>query len=297
MVNCPKCGAEANELYNVDPALKSKLEEAGQLGVPPEVCVSCISELRRSVSKATGGVLIAQERAKESHRLNLWKSRVGLIKQARQMMNEKKLGEAAVLYEKYLKVLEIVFELKKGEKLTPELFKESARTQELTVVASVYWDLIRIYDSSPKYLDRQMTAAKQLSSFIQFTPIFPDLIKKAEMFQRTAHNPEVIKQFLKMAAAQKGRCFVATYVYQNPSSIELQQLRFFRDQYLRKTYWGRNLVYWYYQFSPQFVLFLQRHKIFNSIFQRVFRGVFVICFYFIGGTRTSLLQYKSLAKS
>jgi hypothetical protein len=115
--------------------------------------------------------LFAQEKAKEQHRLQLWKSRVGLIKRARALMSRKMYNEAAVGYEKYIRILEIVFNCKKGEPLTPTNFKDSARTSELTVVTSVYWDLLRIYDSSDKYLERQQIAARQLAVFVQFTPI------------------------------------------------------------------------------------------------------------------------------
>ena len=74
-------------------------------------------------------------------------------------MNDKMFSDAAVNYEKYIKVLEVVFDCKAGE-LAPEMFKDSARTQELTVVTSVFWDLLRIYDTSSKYGDRMQRAAK-----------------------------------------------------------------------------------------------------------------------------------------
>jgi hypothetical protein len=79
-------------------------------------------------------------------------------------MNDKAFSDAAVAYEKYIKVLEIIFDAKPGE-LSPEQFKDAARTQELTVVASAYWDLLRIYDTSEKYGDRQAIAAKKLAQF------------------------------------------------------------------------------------------------------------------------------------
>jgi hypothetical protein len=51
-------------------------------------------------------------------------------------MSVKNYSEAAVAYEKYLKILELVFGCKKGEKITPEQFKDNARTSELTVVTA-----------------------------------------------------------------------------------------------------------------------------------------------------------------
>ncbi len=200
---------------------------------------------------------MAREKAKEQKKLMLWKSRTNLIKKARQSMQEKAFSDAAVAYEKYIKVLEVVFDAKKGE-LSPTLFKDSARTQELTVVASVYWDLLRIYDTSPKYGDRQAMAAKKLSQFLRFTPILPDILRKAEAFQKTAKNPIAVKAFLKMASENKGRCFVATASFQYHSP-EVEALTVFRDQYLLKSKWGALFIQFYYKVSPPIARLLDRH--------------------------------------
>ncbi|WP_413289356.1 CFI-box-CTERM domain-containing protein [Bdellovibrio sp. HCB337] len=235
-----------------------KLQSAGET-VPGQVCVGCINELQRSAANSSGGVLMAQERAKEQHRLQLWKNRVQLIKQARTCMNQKMYSEAAGAYEKYLKIMEIVFDCKKNE-LKPELFKESARHTELTVVASVYWDLLRIYDMNDRYNERQNHCAKQLANFIRFTPIYPDIIRKAEVFQRSAKNPAVIKQFLKMSSASRPRCFVATAAFESVYAVEVQQLRFFRDHSLKKHALGRHFTLWYYRVSPKIACLLDKHS-------------------------------------
>lgn len=202
---------------------------------------------------------MAQERAKEQHRLQLWKNRVQLIKQARTCMNQKMYAEAAAAYEKYLRIMEMVFECKKNE-LKPELFKESARHTELTVVASVYWDLLRIYDMSDHYAERQAHCAKQLASFIRFTPIYPDIMRKAEIFQKSAKNPGVLKQFLKLSSESRPRCFIATAAFESPHATEVQQLRFFRDHSLKKSPWGRQFTIWYYRISPKIACLLEKHS-------------------------------------
>lgn len=258
MIQCPRCGIQVTELHAVPGEIAMKLQASGE-AVPGQVCVGCINELQRAVANSSGGVLMAQERAKEQHRLNLWKNRVQLIKQGRTCMTQKMYPEAAAAYEKYLKVMEIVFDCKKGE-LKPELFKESARHTELTVVASVYWDLLRIYDMSDRYADRQGNCAKQLSAFIRFTPIYPDIIRKAEIFQRSAKNPAVIKQFLKMSSESRPRCFVATSAFESVYALEVQQLRFFRDHQLKKRSWGRAFTKWYYRVSPRFACLLDKHS-------------------------------------
>jgi len=260
MIQCPRCSIQVTELHSIDPDLMSKAQAAGEANLPSQVCAGCLSDLKRTAANSSGGVLMAQERAKEQHRLTLWKSRVQLIKKARMSMTQKLYSEAAVSYEKYLKILDIVFEVKKGERLKPELFKESARTTELTVVASVYWDLMRIYDTHERYSDRMGTAAKQLAVFIQFTPIYPDIIRKAESFVKTAKNPHVVKQFLKLADKERPRCFIATSAFENPYAQEVMDLRWFRDQVLKKSALGRAFVIQYYKHSPRIACLLDKQS-------------------------------------
>lgn len=255
-LQCPHCGNKVEELQTIDAALSAKIVEAGHAGsVPAQVCMNCFTQLAGSIGR--GSVLLAKEKAKEQKKLMLWKSRVNLIKKARQCMIEKAFSDAAVQYEKYIKVVEMVFDAKPGE-LSPEMFKDSARTQELTVVASVYWDLLRIYDTSDKYGERQALAAKKLTQFLRFTPIYPDILRKAESFSRSARNPAVFKQFLKMASDSKGRCFIATSAFDSPFAPEVLALQDWRDLQLEKTAIGSLFVKLYYRISPPFAAFLDR---------------------------------------
>lgn len=252
---CPRCGTPTTEFQGLDNALIEKIREAGNNEqLPPQVCGNCFTQLAGGIAR--GSILVAREKAKDQKKLMLWKNRVNLIKKARQYMQEKKFSDAAVAYEKYIKVLEVVFETKSGG-LTPEQFKDSARTQELTVVASVYWDLMRIYDTSPKYGERQGVAAQKLAQFLKYTPIFPDIIRKAESFQKTAKNPAVVRNFLKLSSENKGRCFIATSVF-GYGSTEVEALTGFRDHYLLKSPWGLAFVKTYYYLSPPIARFLDK---------------------------------------
>lgn len=273
MIECPRCKSQVEELQTIEPGLMAKLVESGENNLAPQVCMSCVSELKIQVppnepetslnqeaeTSSYGGVLMAQERAKEEHRMALWKSRVQLIKAARVAMTAKQFSEAAVAYEKYLKILDIVFDVKKGELLKPEYFKERARTTELTVVTSVYWDLLRIYDAQPKYHSRMQGIVKQLSNFAPFTPIFNDIARRADSFSRSAKNPHVIKQFLKNTGREKSRCFIATSAF-GPASYEVQILRSFRDSILKKSRWGRRFILAYYVISPKLACVLDKHS-------------------------------------
>lgn len=272
METCPRCGNQVSALQLIDSDLLGKLQESGE-SAPPSVCGTCLSDYHKSLNLSKGGILFAQEKAKEQHRLQLWKSRVGLIKRARALMSRKLYNEAAVGYEKYLRILEIVFNCKKGEPLTPTKFKDAARTSELTVVTSVYWDLLRIYDSSDKYLERQQVAARQLAVFVQFTPILPDIIKRAEAFLKNAKHPQVIRSFLKASAQQRPRCFVATAVFEDPMAQEVQILRWYRDYYLKKTSWGRWFIKMYYKVSPSLAGWLDRQATLKQPLRVVLTGI------------------------
>ncbi|MFN8792357.1 MAG: CFI-box-CTERM domain-containing protein [Bdellovibrionales bacterium] len=257
MIACPRCGLQVTDLHAVEGPLMQKLNELGE-SPPSQTCMPCLGELRKQAASGQGGILLAQEKAKEQHRLNLWKNRVSLVKNGRNLMSQKKFSEAAMAYEKYIKILELVFGVEKGQSLTPDHFKETARTEELTVVTSVYWDLVRIYDTSEKYGERQSIAAKQLALFARFTPIFPDILKRTESFARQAKNPAVFRGLLKSISNERPRCFIASAAFESPLAPEVQILRHYRETRLRPSLLGKRFIRIYYRHSPRIAAFLDR---------------------------------------
>jgi hypothetical protein len=245
---CPRCGKPAEKMNSIGPSLAKKIADSGiSEQLPPRVCDSCFQEVAGSLGG--GSLLHAQAKQKEQHKMSLWKSRVNLIKKARIKMNQKHYSEAAVEYEKYIRILEVVFGAEPG-KLSPEHFRESARTQEITVVAGVYWDLMKIYDTSSSYGDRMKMAARKLAQFLRFTPVYPDIIRKAEAFAKKAKHSDVVKAFLKEASSSKGRCFIATAAFNSYEASEVIILSQWRDQVLLKSKSGKFFVQIYYKTSP-----------------------------------------------
>jgi hypothetical protein len=209
--------------------------------------------------KKAGGMILEQEKAREVYKQNLWNYRVLLIKKGNLLVKNDLYGEAAVVYEKYLKILEMIYECGSNG-LTPEMLKESARTTELSIIAGIYWDLVRIYDTNDAYIERQKKAADKLAKFAAFTPLFVDLVKKSKAFQKTSRHPDVIKGMVAKMSKVKSRCFIATAAFESPAAPEVQALREFRDMNLRETQWGRQFIFYYYKYSPRVACFIDEHE-------------------------------------
>jgi hypothetical protein len=257
---CSQCGSPSDNFVAIDGNIRTAMKEAGSTKeLPDQICASCFESLTGNVSQ---GLKLRMERdVREKNKMMMWKSRVTLIKNARNLMNQKAYSEAAVQYEKYLKVLEMVYGLKKGE-LSPAVFNNSSRSKELTVVASVYWDLLRIYDTHPKYAQHMIKAASKLAQFLPISPIYPDIVKKADEFSRSAKNPTVVRQFLKMTKSKKAPCFIADAAFaQTPEAAELTILRDYRDQVLLCSKAGRRLVWTYYKISPPLAAWIGRSQL------------------------------------
>lgn len=259
MVTCPQCSLESSEVFPIQAELRTKIKEVDpHFVLEDQICKSCNTALQRQAYGAKG-VLLQQERAKDMKKKRLWQNRVALVRSGHAQMKNQLYSEAAISYEKYLRLVEVVFNCGPGL-LTPEMLKESAKTAELTVITGVYWDLVRIYDASDKYGGRQKFAAKQLAKFISYTPIYADLVKKAQVFMKSSKHPDVIKAFLIASKAQRPRCFIATAAFETPRAPEVIQLRFFRDHYLKTNRLGRKAVYFYYKCSPRIAYFLDQQK-------------------------------------
>lgn len=248
MATCPRCGNDRQEFLAIDTGMRVALSQTGQEGgLPDQVCGSCYEELARQVSM--GVKLRMEQQAKEKNREVMWKNRVDLVKKARSLMAAKAFPEAALNYEKYLRVLEIVYEKPPGA-LTPELFANSARAKELTILVTVYWDLFRIYDTSSAYADRMASVSDKLSQFVRYTPLYPDIVRRAEGFVRKAKHPQVVKAFLKKSKESSGRCFIVTATMGYPEHATVLVFRKYRDDVLQRYLVGRLFIQTYYQLSP-----------------------------------------------
>lgn len=198
------------------------------------------------------------EKAEQARKTKIWEMRLSLIKRGQQAMQQKQYGEAVVSYEKYIRILEIVFNVEPGN-LNPEVFKENSRTSEMSILASAYWNLVRIYDTSPQYSDRQAKFAAQLAQFAPLTPLFNKIVTEAQEFAKNARHPQNVKIFLS-AVGKASRCFIASSAYQSPVHPDVMILRNYRDSVLKQSFLGRKSIYFYYHCSPKIACILDRHS-------------------------------------
>lgn len=270
--NCPRCGASVPDLIKIEAGLKLRIQEL-QVGdaLPPEVCVNCFKQLTSLVSK--GAKLRAEINAKEHNKKILWKNRVTLVKSARERMAVKAFAEAAVLYEKYIRTLEISQDQEAGQ-LNPDVFNNPTLHKELTLIASVYWDLVRIYDTRPSYSAKMRELCGKLLRVLPMTPAGGDIVSRAERFSKIANNEDVIKEFLREARKYKStKCFIANATFDSPNAKEVQLLSAFRDQVLQQTGFGRWSIRFYYKVSPRLAEWILKHPKSKPYFQKALRPI------------------------
>lgn len=257
LLPCPRCKNQVEDLLKIDVGMKLALEQNRRPeSAIVQACPKCYSELSSLVSQ--GAKLRAQKNSREFSKKLLWKNRVDFLKQARNLMSIRAYTEAAIMYEKYMKSVAIGFECKPTE-IRPELFKDPRHRKELTVMSYVLWDLFKIYDTSPKYIDRQKMISQKLIVFAKSNSnIQADLARKLKNYSRSATNKSLTQEALKAIDKNLVRCFIATAAFDSPLAPEVQILCAFRDQILQRYFLGNLFIETYYRVSPPIARALDR---------------------------------------
>jgi hypothetical protein len=119
-----------------------------------------------------------------------------------------------------------------------------------------------------KYYDRQSEIAQQRKK----AGIKPQEIEKEV-------KEEVKKELLKDDTGKSEGdsddlfdfdCFIATAAYGTPAAREIDELRYFRDEYLRDSYLGNEFIKFYYENSPPIAEFISEHEILRTIVREGF---------------------------
>ncbi|AZZ38100.1 hypothetical protein CIK05_15260 [Bdellovibrio sp. qaytius] len=202
--------------------------------------------------------LTPEEFAEQERKNQMWDMRMAYIHSGHKSMQEKQYGDAVISFEKYVRTLELIFKVEPGN-LAPSVFKENSRTSEMSILAGVLWDLVRIYDTSSQYSDRQANCAAQLAKIVPLTPISTEIILQAQEFVKNAKNPQNVKIFL-AGVGKSSRCFIATSAYESSIHTDVMILRNYRDSVLKQSFLGRKFVYFYYRHSPKVACILDQHE-------------------------------------
>lgn len=251
---CPQCGTQTTLLHPIDQGMKLRLEQEGAASSHDEVCTNCFKVMSKNLSNAS--VLQAEKMIQANYKKNLWQNRFALLKEGRACLDRKEHADAAICYEKYLKVIQYVYE-KSFEELDASLFGEHPR--EVTLICSALWTLIEIYDLHPNYTAKQESCATKLGELLPYTNLFATLAKQAAIKVRHAKNPRAYQTLLKKANIKTGNCFIASVAFPDRQDPTLVTLRQFRNQILATSFLGRRFVRFYYSYSPAVANRLQ-HK-------------------------------------
>jgi hypothetical protein len=65
-------------------------------------------------------------------------------------------------------------------------------------------------------------------------------------------------------------CFIATAAYGTPKALEINELRRFRDEYLRESSLGNEFIAFYYENSPHIADFISEHEILRTVVREGF---------------------------
>ena len=268
---CPICKSRSNQLFPVDVNLKRNLSKIGVKKIPSQICSSCY----KNVSQKISGNFENKSSAFSNHEKNramIWKQRTILLKKAQKLFEQKVFSRAATHFEQYLRIVEAVNK-KKQHQLTPEVFSKSSRSRELTVVTSVYWSLLRIYDMNDKTESQMNLCAKKLSSFLPYSYIYNEIMRKSKSILKSVRNPKVFKDCFKSAKRSHKRCFIATSAFQSPLAPEVKRLRKFKTEYLKNKKGGKLFIAFYNRFSPHIATWLDKNPAFKPLVRLILRRI------------------------
>lgn len=268
---CPLCNASTSLLHTIDAGLRLRLEKEGHTVQHESVCTNCYKDISRKLSNAS--VLAAEEIIKKNYRKNLWKNRLLLVKQARSYFLLKNHAEAAVCYEKYLRIVEIVYDKKRVD-ISADLFKDNPK--EITLVVGSLWALVEIYDLHQNYARKQELCAQKLGELVSYTNLFTSIIKVAHVKKKIGRNTRAYKILLKTANVRSGHCFIASIAFESRNDPTLITLRAFRNDVLAKTFLGKSFIRTYYRWSPGLANRLQHYPWVKKALRRVLPS-FALC--------------------
>jgi len=150
-------------------------------------------------------------------------------------------------------------------------FGNAAEHPDWTITRSQLKDCLRILKSECTELPNRAWAVYDMSRDIEF-----ELTEKRKEVQEQAkplieEAKGLLKDDNKNSKDNKDNkdsgdlfdtdCFIATAAYGTPKAVEIDELRRFRDEFLRKSAPGNEFIKFYYNNSPPIAIFISEHEV------------------------------------
>lgn len=219
----------------------------------------------RAVKKISNAEKIKQKMQLQKR----YAQRITIAKRARDHFLSKDYTNALKRYTEYLEILAQINDLEDIYSISPKLFDNRTQITELLLISHVYWEMSRIFESTPRF---QTSYNKCLEQFVKFTANQPYQVFNAEMIRKyikkNRFKSTQIQNLNKAYAqiyVQSKKCFIATHCFGDSHQVtnDLRKLKNILSNY----HIGIFFIKWYYITSPKLIKFSQNHKSVDIIIQ------------------------------
>ena len=190
----------------------------------------------------------AQQDAKRRHLIT---KRLEYVTGGVKAFEQKKVVEAVIFYQQYIKLLEEHKGVAEGG-LVPTCFDVETDLGDLLLLSGVYWDLVKCMDRTASE-DKQALFRHYMEKFIifskgtNFQSLSAEGLRRYIMAEKPVHKAE-FKSAYKILG--NGKCFVVTSLLDVTDDDTLYRLERFRDERLARSASGRAAIAAYYRVGP-----------------------------------------------
>lgn len=188
--------------------------------------------------------------------------RIQLAKQGRTAYEAKNHVDAIAIYQRFLEITARSRNVD-IDALHPKLFPEAERIAESLLIASICFDMAKMYDQVDNAGRERSTYLRLVVMFshgMKFQKMMADNLVKFVAYTAGIRHPDEFKAAGK-TLEKDGRCFIATVAFESPAAREVQCLREFRDAYLVTNSLGRYVTESYYFISPPIAQLLDKSSL------------------------------------
>jgi hypothetical protein len=213
-----------------------------------------------------------KEEVKREQLAILYRTRLGHLKRAQQLVRDDRVAAAVDSYTKYLGILALYFDVPEA-KLSPTLFDAEKDMTELLLISHAYWDLAKAFDRSPNL---QSDCVRCLDQFMKFTIGFKYQHVNAQIVRKfnnkkQAHNPKAFESAYQRIQVSSKKCYIATSCFgdNHPTTAQLRQFKLT----IAKSELGLNFIDFYYSVSPGIVDFFNRNPFVKTVSEFFIRPI------------------------